>query len=447
MEVTAVFDIGKTNKKFILFDATYNEVDQKFAHFKEKLDEDGFPVDDLQGIMGWMNDVLHEVLADRRWKIRKLNFSTYGASFVHIDAGGNPITPLYNYLKPFPTTLEQQFFKAYGPEYQWSTNTASPFLGMLNSGLQLYWLKHEKKHLFDKIRWSLHFPQYCSYFFTKFPVSEYTSLGCHTGMWDFAQNRYHKWIVEENILGLLPPVQPATKTFVSRINGQIMEVGSGIHDSSAALLPYLYQSKDLFLLLSTGTWNITLNPFNRDPITPEELNLDCLNYLRPDGLPVKAARLFLGHEHELWTQQLANHFSRPANTYTDLTPETIQMIPKKTYPSNLFKWKSIRKYPPLDPVPETDLSCFGSYEEAYLRLIEELIEMQAKDILLAKGNTNTKKVYIDGGFAGNALFIHTLRKKLPDFEFINTQHTQGSALGAALAVTPENASTFFETML
>ena len=94
---------------------------------------------------------------------------------------------------------EIEFLEKYGPKEQFELETGSPFSGFLNSGLQLYWLKRTKPALFDKIRYSLHFPQYVSYLFTGIPVSDFTSVGCHTGLWDFTRNDYHRWVYDEGI--------------------------------------------------------------------------------------------------------------------------------------------------------------------------------------------------------------------------------------------------------
>ena len=59
-------------------------------------------------------------------------------------------------------------------------------------------------------------------------------------------------------------------------------VGIGLHDSSAALIPYLMNFKEPFVLISTGTWCISLNPFNEAPLTKEELKSDCLSYMSYD---------------------------------------------------------------------------------------------------------------------------------------------------------------------
>lgn len=98
----AIFDIGKTNKKLLVFNQDYQLVYQKQTPFEEIPDDDGFHGDDLQLLTNWMIDSLAELLNEGQFEIKALNFSTYGASFVHIDAQGKPVTPLYNYLKTFP---------------------------------------------------------------------------------------------------------------------------------------------------------------------------------------------------------------------------------------------------------------------------------------------------------------------------------------------------------
>ncbi|SVB65319.1 uncharacterized protein METZ01_LOCUS218173, partial [marine metagenome] len=40
-KVTAVFDIGRTNKKFFLFDDDLKEVYREYIRFDEIVDEDG----------------------------------------------------------------------------------------------------------------------------------------------------------------------------------------------------------------------------------------------------------------------------------------------------------------------------------------------------------------------------------------------------------------------
>ena len=64
-----------------------------------------------------------------------------------------------------------EFYKKYGPELEFTRTTGSPKSGLLNSGMQLYWIKKTKPEIFKKIKYSMHLPQYLSYVFTGIPIS------------------------------------------------------------------------------------------------------------------------------------------------------------------------------------------------------------------------------------------------------------------------------------
>ena len=102
IKVTAVFDIGKTNKKFFLFDQHYREVHKEYIRFKEVEDEDGHPTEDLLALQQWLKDVFHRILDNSKYDVKAINFSSYGASLVHVDENGNPLIPFYNYTKSLP---------------------------------------------------------------------------------------------------------------------------------------------------------------------------------------------------------------------------------------------------------------------------------------------------------------------------------------------------------
>jgi len=192
--VIAVFDIGKTNKKFLLFDEKYKVVHQESISIPEIVDEDGFPCEDLDTLVEWVDEKWAEGLKNRNFKIKALNFTTYGASLVFLDASGKRLGCMYNYLKPFPPELQTEFEKKYG---DLSLETASPRLGMLNSGMQLYWLKNIKPEIFEATKYAMHFPNFLAYHFSGKAVSDLTSIGCHTILWDFEKEFYHPWVRKE----------------------------------------------------------------------------------------------------------------------------------------------------------------------------------------------------------------------------------------------------------
>src|SRR5688572_22250543 len=149
----AIYDVGKTNKKLILFDEQYQVVYEENIQLPEAKDEDGFSCEDVVALTAWVRNSFIQIQNDPRFEIKAVNFSGYGASFVYLDENKNVIPPLYNYLKPFPPELQKKFYKNYGGESQFSKMTASPVLGNLNSGMQLYRLKHEKPELFKQIKY------------------------------------------------------------------------------------------------------------------------------------------------------------------------------------------------------------------------------------------------------------------------------------------------------
>ncbi len=433
MPTTAIFDIGKTNKKFFIFNEKLEVIHQAYTSIPLIEDEDGHPSDDLPTIADWMQATLERALrSDWDWNIQQVNFSTYGATMIHLDAESQPVTPyVVNYTKPVPEGLQQEFFERYGGQEQVCRQTASPPLEMLNSGWQLYFLKQEKPKLFAKIRHALHLPQFCSSLLTQKLYSEPTSIGCHTMLWDFGQQDYHRWLEAEGMRSFFPETVPTTTTYEINWKGHELIVGVGIHDSSAALLPYLLTNHEPFLLISTGTWSITLNPFNQSPLTAEELRQDCLNFLRMDGQPVKAARLFLGREHELQIEKIRQHFQQEAGFHKTIAFDAAMYAKVRQPEEALFQMQVL----PQENAPEmTRLASFADAVEAYHRLMHELVQLQVQSLQLAKGDTEVQKIYVDGGFVDSSIFIKLLEIHLPDFEVIPTKAPLGSAIGAAMAV-------------
>lgn len=434
---TAVFDIGKTNKKLILFDDSYHIIKDFHANFKEIEDDDGFPCDDLRKLTDWMLLMWWKLEENPAFQVKALNFTTYGASFVHLNEQGLPIAPLYSYLKPFPEELAQKFYQQYGDKVDIATQTASPPLGMLNSGLQLYWLKYQKSALFNQVHTSLHFPQYCAYLFTNQRVSEYTSLGCHTALWDFSKNDYHTWVKEEGLVSILPPIVAKKSIGFTRFRDKLIPVGTGLHDSSSALIPYLQKTNEPFLLLSTGTWCITLNPFATQTLAKEELLQDSLNYFTYEGTPVKAARLFIGNEHNYQTKVLSEHFHKPLNFYKTVQYDA-NLLKRLPQPQHETASTGSLKYGDHSEELQWDLSQFDSYEEAYHYVIADIVSRQVTSLHLAgEGLVNHKKLFVDGGFCQNPIFMQLLAKRLPGLQVIAFEENQGTALGAALVMNTQ----------
>ncbi|MFN4145652.1 MAG: FGGY-family carbohydrate kinase [Runella sp.] len=406
--VCAVLDIGKTNKKAFIFDPHYRIVWEQSVQFDETTDEDGYPCENIALLTAWVLQTVATLLSLPDFEVKALHFTTYGASLVHLDQNGKVIAPLYNYLKPFPESLQKQFYETYRGEANMARQTASPVLGSLNSGLILYRLKYEKPALFEAIRYSLHLPQYVSYLITKKFYSDITSIGCHTHLWDFDAQCYHHWVKEEGIDTKLAPLHPADQPLILE-NG--VACGVGLHDSSAALIPYLVHFKtQRFVLISTGTWCISLNPFNHTPLTDDELRQDCLCYLQYNGLPVKASRLFAGFEHEQATKRLATQYEKPIDAYKNVgfDSQIIETLKNGHTPT--------------------------TYEEAYHALMLDIVKAQIASTQLVLNNAEVEYLFVDGGFSKNPIYMNLLAMAFPNKKVCAASVAQATALGAALCL-------------
>jgi sugar (pentulose or hexulose) kinase len=428
--VIAIFDIGKTNKKCFLLNEQYKIVLERTVQFVEIKDEDGFPCDDVQQLSSWIQDSIKEIMALDEFVVKAINFSAYGASFVHIGMDGKPAGPLYNYLKPYPQELQKKFYETYGGETKLSVATASPVLGNLNSGMQLYRLKYEKPEWFEKLQYSLHLPQYISYLVTGTPCAEITSIGCHTGLWNFSAKMYHDWVYAEELDAKFPPVLRSNAAMDTAVAGKKIKAGIGLHDSSSALIPYLACFSEPFILLSTGTWCISLNPFNDTPLTIEELQQDCLCYLEYHGRPVKASRLFAGNEHEQQVKLLAAHFKLPNEHYQKIVFVPALFEKCKQENKNGYVETGLQS----SAFIKRNLADFTSYEEAYHQLIFDIIQQQKLSTSLVLSAKKVSRIFVDGGFAKNPVYMNMLAAAFPSMEVFAASVSQATAIGAALAI-------------
>ncbi len=370
-DVILIFDIGKTNKKILLFNKQYQLVYEEEVQFSEIQDEQGDACENIEALTLWIKTSIQKLKSDHRFKISAIHYSAYGASFVYLNESGEIVAPLYNYLKPYKESTREIFEKKYGSISNLCLQTASPDLGNLNSGLQIFRLKLEQPEIFKKIKWALHLPQYIHYIVTGEFATDITSIGCHTFLWNFTTQSYHDWVIQEGIDKLFAPLKQKV----------------GLHDSSAALIPYFDAFESPFILLSTGTWCISLNPFNDSPLTDQELEKDALCYLSFQGKPVKAARLFAGNMHAEEVSKL----------------KTLQL-------------------PALE------------YEKAYAVLMRKIVELQVASTNLILKGTTVKRIFVDGGFSKNEYYMNGLANAFPNIEVYAATIPQASAIGAALCM-------------
>ncbi|MRX65328.1 carbohydrate kinase [Maribacter sp. RZ05] len=428
-KVIAVVDIGKTNKKIFLFDDSFNVVSQNYRQFNEVKDDDGFPCDDLDAIEEWILSEIRRIQSEGNYKIKAINFSTHGASLVYLNEKGERLTPLYNYLKPLELADYSFIYDTNGGVGEFSRQTASPAYGMLNAGMQMIWLKNKKPDVWKNVKYILHYPQYLSYLFTKEITADYTSIGAHTAIWDFDHMQYHKWLKDEGIS--LPEPCNGKVAIKAEVNGEPIAIGSGLHDSSSSLIPILESNgDDDFVLLSTGTWIIAMNPFSKETLTAHQLKNNCLCFMTPLKKQVKSSMQFLGHVHELNTKAFCDYYDLPENYFLNVG------LNKKLCEDIIREGRQVffpNKVPEDYMADLGQLKRYDSFEKAYHQLVYEISYLVFEGIqLILDSDSNLRSIYITGGFNKNDIFVECLSQMLPEQKIKFPNVRNASALGAAL---------------
>ncbi|HEY0769913.1 MAG TPA: carbohydrate kinase, partial [Sphingobacteriaceae bacterium] len=145
-------------------------------------------------------------------------------------------------------------------------------------------------------------------------------------------------------------------------------------------------------------------------------------------------RLFAGHEHELQVKRIADHFNQSVVKYRTISfnPQVFAKLKGDQFPqvksgntSELLK-KSL--------FAARDLSGFESDEEAYHQLIIDIITQQYASTQLVLKGTSAKRIFVDGGFSKNAIYMNLIAVAFPDIEVFAASMAQATAVGSALAI-------------
>ncbi|MBK8501251.1 MAG: carbohydrate kinase [Saprospiraceae bacterium] len=432
-EVILIFDIGKSNQKFFLLDRNFCTVDQGQTEAKELLDDEGDPIQDLDGIATWIAKVMMDCMRSEKHHLSGINFTTYEPRLVNLDEDGQRATPHYSCDKAFPYPLFEEFTLRYNDGGQRDLTSGSPGIGLINSGFQLYWLKYRKPEMYRKIRWALHLPQYFSYLLTGIPVSDYTSLGCHSALWNYDTQKYDRWVTAEKIDHKLAPLLSAYTSINTMVFDRRMTVGVGVSESSARLLPYLSAVKKPFILVLTGTWCVSLNPFSGDQLSVQDIARGGLYYMRIDGEQILANRCHLGFEFERQIEKLARLYNVSIKKikkiqYNPALDQTIRRA-KERY----FHFEG----PGVEEARNNPLPDHFKLKQAYHQLMVELVDIQVRSIKSIIKKTDIRKMFIEGEFVHNLLYSKMIARQFDGFRIYTSEAPAGAAFGAAIALAPE----------
>ena len=293
-----VVDLGKTLAKASLWSADGVCLDRQ-ARPNARVVHDGIARLDAVGIAGWLEQVL------AGWADRNIGAIVpvgHGAAAAALVDDALAFAP-FDYEAALPDAVLAHYRARRAPFAQ----TGSPALPHgLNLGAQLFWM--ERVHGAAMARATLvPWAQYWAWWLSGVAVSEVTSLGCHTDLWNPGMGGFSSLAVAQGWDTRFAPVVPADRVVGTLRPGLAVRTGlspdvrvlAGLHDSNAALHAargFPEMAAGPATVLSTGTWFIAMCASADAAPLPEAR--DCLINVDCHGQPVRSARFMGGREIE-----------------------------------------------------------------------------------------------------------------------------------------------------
>ncbi|HUQ65845.1 MAG TPA: hypothetical protein VM101_06810, partial [Flavitalea sp.] len=143
------------------------------------------------------------------------------------------------------------------------------------------------------------------------------------------------------------------------------------------------------------------------------------------------SRFFAGNEHDECEKRIAEHFNRKNKYYKGVSfnGKTVEFLKLKLAQDERSEFET---GPSM--FLQRELSEFKNYEEAYHQMMMDIIHLQVLSTDLVLHESNVKKIYVDGGFSNNAIYMNLLAKAYKEYEVYSATVAQASAIGAALAL-------------
>lgn len=387
---------------------------------------------DVDGIADWLIETLKRFATH---PVEAIIPVSHGAAVVGL-CDNSLAFPALDYEHPIPDAA----LAAYRAQRDPFALTGSPaFPQGLNIGSQLHWL--ESLHGVDfRAATLLPYAQYWAWFLSGNAVSEATSLGCHSDLWNPAAHNFSPMAKRRgwadqfapmakagNVIGTLRPDLAAATGLSDTVC-----IHAGLHDSNAALIaargfPEI-DGKEA-TILSTGTWFVAM----RTPAQGVELpdlpeDRDCLINVDAYGHPIPSARFMGGREIEtlieLDTRRVDIVADQPAlmAAVPDILASGTMLLPCFApgfgpFPAHLGRWinrpedwfarrAAVCLYAAL--VAETSLSLIGT-----------------QGILL-----------VEGRFAEAQVFVRALASLRPDLTIYTANAHNDVSFGALRLVNP-----------
>ncbi|WP_119329053.1 FGGY-family carbohydrate kinase [Cysteiniphilum halobium] len=309
MQNCAILDIGKTHIKLAVLNERYETLVSAQCNNITVMSAP-YPHVDIDGIWNWFIAQLTEI--SDQYAISAINIATHGATAALVKASSNNdsglLLPVIDY--EWNGVEKTTDYLKLRPKFE---ETFSPLLPAgLNLGRQIYWLSKCYPNEFLKADAILLYPQYWAWRMSGKMVTEITSLGCHSDLWNVKESSFSSLVLNQKWQNKFPALCSADKPIGVVSNKFANQTGvqkdcliySGLHDSNASYLRYLDGSSQAYkTIISTGTWTISFSPSTPLNRLLQSQDMDMLLNINIYGQPIACARFMGGREYASICQQ------------------------------------------------------------------------------------------------------------------------------------------------
>ena len=294
----AVFDVGKTNIKLVVFDRAGGVLAERSAPNAPLAPDARRPYLKLDTERAWafLIGALKELGAQVSFEA--ISIAAHGAAGVLVKDEGEALRAV-DYEFDIDADVAAEYDKLRPPFEE----TLSPNLPRgLNLGRQVYYLQRRYPTEFAAARAFLGYPQYWSWRLSGVAATEFTAMGAHTDLWRPYDGGPSSMVDKLGWRRLFAPMRKAWDTLgtlkpeVAAATGLAPDVRviCGAHDSNASLVPHLMSRREPFTVISTGTWVIIMAIGGKAELDPKA---DMLANVDVRGEPVPTARFMGGREY------------------------------------------------------------------------------------------------------------------------------------------------------
>ena len=418
----AVCDIGKTNAKVCAV-TTAGTVGYVATCPFASLPGPPYLHLDTAGIWAWLCDQL--ALCAQQFAIAKVVVCAHGATCALL-ADDDLALPVLDYEDPAPDACEPDYAAVRPP---FAETLSPPLPGSLNYGRGIFWVATTYPAEFAQVNCIVNYAQYWSFRLSGVAAHEVTSIGSHSDLWMPRQRRYSSLATRYGWDKLFPELSCAGET-LGPVSAQVAattglspdcQVLCGIHDSNAALLPWL-DDQQPFTLCSTGTWIINLALGSAlDALDPQR---DCAANVSIRGEPIACTRWMGGREFANLGGTASNATNLAA--LRECLARQLMFLPPQGGQGGLFQHHQVGRSCNVDATTPTRLRAAAA--SLYCALVQD----SCLDLSSPQG-----PLIIAGPFAGNKLFTTVLATLRPRQQVMSCPDESGVSFDAARLALPD----------